>query len=71
MPSARSSKRRSLCRPAGNRYNQAKRQQYRLATGQEPVVLAIAPPVMAPLSCTCIRHGSACDRGKTELGLPA
>jgi hypothetical protein len=30
-----------------DRYNQAKRQQYRVATGQDPVVLAIAPPVVA------------------------
>jgi hypothetical protein len=30
-----------------DRYNQAKRQQYRLATGQDPVVLTIAPPVVA------------------------
>jgi hypothetical protein len=30
-----------------DRYNASKRKQYRQSTGQEPVVLAIAPPVVA------------------------
>jgi hypothetical protein len=30
-----------------DRYNQTKRQHYRVATGQDPVVLTIAPPTVA------------------------
>jgi hypothetical protein len=39
-------KRRSYYRNR-DRYNGNRRQQYRLSTGQEPVVLAIAPPSVA------------------------